>query len=68
MKKIVRLLKICTKILSSDEYFLVTAKRDTKYHPTLGPIRYSYDSNTKRGLFYVFVNDYIKNNKHNFKD
>ena len=68
MKRILTALKMLIKILRSDEYFLVTTKQDNRYHPTLGPIRYYYDSNTNRKLFYVFVRDYIKNNEENFRD
>ena len=68
MKKMLTALKMLIKILKSDEYFLVTAKQDNRYHPTLGPIRYDYDSNTNRMLFYVFVKDHIKNNEENFKN
>ena len=46
-------------LLKGDEYFLVVSYKDN--NDNYGPIRYDYMNNTNRDLFYVFVNDYLKN-------
>ena len=57
-------LKAIWKLLISEEYFLTVANQHNPYgEKELGPIRYEYFSNTNRELFYIFINDHIKNLK-----
>lgn len=53
--------KAIKRILKEDEFFLMTASIDDKYNRNdLGPIKYHYETNTDRELFYVFLRDFIK--------
>lgn len=64
-------LKAIMNILNHDEFFVVTAYEDVSMSspgcPLQGPIRYKYVDNTDRDMFYIFAQDYIKNNKLNKK-
>lgn len=53
--------KAIKRILKEDEFFLMTASVDYTYNKNgLGPIKYNYDTNTDRELFYVFLRDFVK--------
>ena len=53
--------KAIKRILTEDEFFLMTASVDYTYNiGGLGPIKYNYDTNTDRELFYVFLTDFVK--------
>ena len=53
--------KAIKRILKADEFFLMTASVDYTYNRDgLGPIKYNYDTNTDRELFYVFLTDFVK--------
>ena len=53
--------KAIKRILKEDEFFLMTASVDYTYNRCgLGPIKYNYDTNTDRELFYVFLTDFVK--------
>ena len=58
-------LKAIWNILIHDEYFIVTAYKDTTYstkgYGGWAPIRYDYVHNTNRNVFYQFVKNYIEN-------
>ena len=49
-------------LLNCDEYFLVTAYKDTNFEPWRGAIKYNYYNNTDRDLFYTIVSDHINTN------
>ena len=52
--------KAIKRILTEDEFFLMTASVDYTYNRGgLGPIKYNYDTNTDRELFYVST-DFVK--------
>ena len=55
IKKIINHWKEIKALINADEYLLVIANKD------LQRIKYEYINNTDRELFYVFVQDYIKN-------
>ena len=56
--------KAIKRILKEDEFFLMTASVDYTYNKnSLGPIKYNYDTNTDRELFYVFLRDFVKDLK-----
>ena len=46
--------KAIKRILTEDEFFLMTASEYDTY------IKYNYDTNTDRELFYVFLTDFVK--------
>ena len=46
--------KAIKRILKEDEFFLMTASVYDTY------IKYNYDTNTDRELFYVFLTDFVK--------
>lgn len=46
--------KAIKRILIEDEFFLMTASEYDTY------IKYNYDTNTDRELFYVFLTDFVK--------
>lgn len=49
------------RILTEDEFFLMTASVDSTYnHSGLGPIKYQYATNTNRDMFYVFLKMFVK--------
>ena len=53
--------KAIKRILKADEFFLMTASVDYTYNRGgLGPIKYNYDTNTDRELFYAFLRDFVK--------
>ena len=53
--------KAIKRILKEDEFFLMTASVDYTYNRNgLEPIKYNYDTNTDRELFYVFLRDFVK--------
>jgi len=53
--------KAIKRILKEDEFFLMTASVDYSYDRNgLEPIKYNYDTNTDRELFYVFLRDFVK--------
>lgn len=54
--------KAIKRILKEDEFFLMTASVDYTHNRNgLEPIKYNYDTNTDRELFYVFLRDFVKN-------
>lgn len=54
--------KAIKRILKEDEFFLMTASVDYTFNTDgLGPIKYNYDTNTDRELFYIFLKDFVKN-------
>ena len=56
--------KAIKRILKEDEFFLMTASVDNSYNRKgLGPIKYNYDTNTDRELFYIFLRDFVKDLK-----
>lgn len=56
--------KAIKRILKEDEFFLMTASVDYTHNKHgLGPIKYNYDTNTDRELFYVFLRDFVKDLK-----
>ncbi len=61
MLKFISKWKAIKRILKEDEFFLMTASVDYTYNRNgLGPIKYNYDTNTDRELFYVFLRDFVK--------
>lgn len=53
--------KAIKRILKEDEFFLMTASIDSTYNKNgIGPIKYHYETNTDRELFYVFLRDFVK--------
>lgn len=60
-------LKAIWNILTHDEYFVVTAHKDTTFstsgYKCCAPIKYDYVHNTNRNIFYTFVKSYIDNLK-----
>lgn len=62
IKSIFNRIKIALSILSSDEFFVVTANKSTKYLPPNPPILYEYKTNTDRELFFIFVKHYLNDN------
>ena len=53
--------KAIKRILTEDEFFLMTASVDYTYNRGgLGPIKYNYDTNTDREIFYVFLTVFVK--------
>ena len=63
IKTIIDRWKAIKALLKCDEYFLgVSYKYGNNDHD---PIKYDYINNTDRNLFYVFINDYIKDNLKN---
>ena len=45
------------RIITEDEFFLITASYNKD---GLGSIKYNYETNTDRELFYVFLRDFVK--------
>lgn len=53
--------KAIWRIITESEFFLMTASQDNKFtHESLGPIRYKYETNTKRKMFFIFLDEYVK--------
>lgn len=50
MKTLIRKLKSCFLLLMSDEYFVISTKKINN-----DKIKYYYDQNTSRNIFYHFV-------------
>lgn len=48
------------KLINSDEYFLTVSNQINNIEPWRGPINYEYLNNTDRRLFYIFIQDHIK--------
>lgn len=58
-----RKLKAIWKIIMCDEFFVATSKQHNHYGNTCdGPIKYDYQTNTERNLFFVFVKSFLFNN------
>ena len=56
--------KAIKRIIKEDEFFLMTASVDYSYdRKGLEPIKYNYDTNTDRELFYIFLRDFVKDLK-----
>lgn len=49
-------------LLNCDEYFLVTACKDTNFEPWRRAVKYNYYNNTDRDLFYTIISDHINTN------
>lgn len=61
MLKVISKLKAIWRIITEDEFFLMTASVDSTYnHYDLGPIKYNYETNTMREMFYVFLKTFAK--------
>lgn len=62
IKSLFNRIKIALSILSSDEFFVVTANKSKKYSSQNPPILYEYETNTDRELFFIFVKHYLNDN------
>ena len=49
--------KAIKRIITEDEFFLITASYNKD---GLGSIKYNYETNTDIELFYVFLRDFVK--------
>jgi len=62
IKRIIERWQAIKSLINAEEYFLTVANQHNPYgEKRLGPIKYDYMANTNRSLFYVFVNEHIKN-------
>lgn len=43
------------RIIKEDEFFLMTASADNRHNDL---IRYNYEANTERDMFYAFLKDF----------
>lgn len=58
-----RKLKAIWKIITCDEFFVATSKQYNPYGNTCdGPIKYDYQTNTERNIFFAFVKNFLSNN------
>lgn len=57
LKKISKLKAVWKLVFCSDEFFLMTAN----HHPVLPHIGYRYYTNHDRKMFWIFLNDFVKN-------
>lgn len=58
-----RKLKAIWKIITCDEFFVAISKQYNPYGNTCdGPIKYDYQTNTERNIFFVFVKNFLSNN------
>jgi hypothetical protein len=56
-------LKAIWKIITCDEFFVTTAKQHNPYGDTCdGPIKYDYQTNTERDIFFFFIKKFLSNN------